>query len=140
MEETWLHGCVASEKRERESAEVWAKRVERWKDSGLKCGEFCAEINVNPRTLMYWAWRLRKGGKREQPVSRPTRSKAPTAERPKQKLPGKRTPPPFVELVSTTPTDGHPVEIVVRIVTVRVPQTAAADLVRRAFDFAEKQK
>lgn len=131
---------MASEKRDRESPEVWAKRVERWKDSGLKCGEFCAEINVNPRTLMYWAWRLRKGGEREQPVSPPTRSKAPTAKKPRREPPGKRTPPPFVEVVSVAPTDAQPIEIVVRIVTVRVPQTAAADLVRRAFDFAEKQK
>lgn len=34
----------------------------------------------------------------------------------------------------------EPVEIIVRSVTVRVPQTAAADLVRRAFEFAEKLK
>ena len=44
-----------------------------------------------------------------------------------------------MELVPS-PVAAEPVEVVVRSVTVRVPQTAAADLVRRAFEFAEKQK
>jgi transposase-like protein len=39
--------------------EVWSKRVERWKDSGLSAGEFAAELGINPRTLSYWRWRLR---------------------------------------------------------------------------------
>jgi transposase len=36
----------------------WAKRVERWKDSGLTAKEFAAELGVNPRTLVYWKWQL----------------------------------------------------------------------------------
>lgn len=134
------------EKRERESQETWAKRVERWKDSGLTCGEFCAEIDVNPGTLMYWAWKLRKEGK----VALGRRRAAAKGERrtesrvspptPKRQRGAQGAPPPtFVELVPS-PTAPEPVEVVVRSVTVRVPQTAAADLVRRAFEFAEKQK
>jgi hypothetical protein len=46
----------------RESRETWAKRVERWRDSGLTAAEFAAEVGVNPRTLSYWKWRL--GSKR----------------------------------------------------------------------------
>lgn len=42
------------------SREVWAKRVERWSESGLTAGEFAAEVGINPRTLIYWKWRLRK--------------------------------------------------------------------------------
>ncbi len=38
--------------------EVWAKRVERWVDSGLTAREFAAEIGVNPSTLAHWRWRL----------------------------------------------------------------------------------
>lgn len=114
--------------------------MQRWKDSGLTCGEFAAESDINPRTLMYWAWKLRKDGKQGQPDAQQARPKGAKAT-PKRKPTEKRVgPPSFVELVSPAPTDGQPVEIVVRSVTVRVPQTAAADLVRRAFEFAEKQK
>jgi transposase-like protein len=43
----------------RESQDVWAKRVERWRDSGLTVKEFAAEIGVNANTLSGWRWRLR---------------------------------------------------------------------------------
>jgi len=46
----------------RESREVWAKRVERWRDSGLTAKEFAAETGLNPGTLTYWKWRLRGAG------------------------------------------------------------------------------
>ena len=42
----------------RERSEVWAKRVERWADSGLTAKEFAAEIGVNANTLAHWRWRL----------------------------------------------------------------------------------
>jgi DNA-binding CsgD family transcriptional regulator len=32
----------------------WAKRVERWKDSGLTAKEFAAELGINPRSLVFW--------------------------------------------------------------------------------------
>ena len=44
--------------RSRVAREEWSKRVERWRDSGLKCAEFAREIGVNPRTLTYWKWVL----------------------------------------------------------------------------------
>ena len=43
----------------RETREVWAKRVERWRDSGLTLKEFASEIGVNANTLAGWRWRLR---------------------------------------------------------------------------------
>jgi len=134
-----------SVKRGRESSETWAKRVKRWRDSGLTSGEFCAEADLNPRTLIYWAWRLRKESglppeKSERKVRKP--KVAPTTAASKQPRAKKATPSPkFVELMSPLPSSSHePIEIVVRSITVRVPQTAAADLVGRAFEFAEKQK
>lgn len=39
------------QKRARVEREEWAKRVERWRDSGLKAAEFAAELGINPRTL-----------------------------------------------------------------------------------------
>lgn len=43
---------------DRESRETWAKRVERWKDSGLTGKEFAAELGVNAHSLAWWKWRL----------------------------------------------------------------------------------
>jgi len=42
----------------RESREIWAKRVERWRDSGLTAKEFAAETGIQPGRLAYWKWRL----------------------------------------------------------------------------------
>jgi transposase len=38
----------------------WAKRVERWKDSGLTAKEFAAELDVSPNSLTFWKWKLRQ--------------------------------------------------------------------------------
>lgn len=38
--------------------ELWSKRVERWKDSGLSAREFASEMGINPHTLSYWRWKL----------------------------------------------------------------------------------
>lgn len=40
--------------------ETWAKRVERWKDSGLSAKEFAAEVGINARSLSWWRWQLSK--------------------------------------------------------------------------------
>jgi hypothetical protein len=56
--------------RSRVAREEWAKRVERWRESGLTSAEFAAELGINPRTLTYWKWVLGKearGEKREWP-------------------------------------------------------------------------
>lgn len=50
--------------------EEWAKRVERWRDSGLTTAEFAGELGINPKTLTYWAWTLKReasGKKRRWP-------------------------------------------------------------------------
>ena len=38
--------------------EEWAKRVTRWKDSGLTAKEFASEIGVSPHSLSWWRWKL----------------------------------------------------------------------------------
>jgi hypothetical protein len=43
----------------REPREVWAKRVERWTESGLTVAEFGVEIGVDPQRLTRWKWRLK---------------------------------------------------------------------------------
>jgi len=42
----------------RTSSEQWAKRIERWKDSGLSAKEFAAETGLKASTLTYWRWKL----------------------------------------------------------------------------------
>ncbi len=42
----------------RASAAEWAKRVERWKESGLTAKEFGAETGLNASTLSFWRWKL----------------------------------------------------------------------------------
>lgn len=48
------------QKRTRVEREEWAKRVKRWRDSGLTTAEFATELGINPRTLTYWAWSLKR--------------------------------------------------------------------------------
>ncbi len=49
-----------AEKRPRVSREEWAKRVQRWRDSGLTASEFARELGINASTLTYWSCELRK--------------------------------------------------------------------------------
>lgn len=57
----------------RSNAEEWAKRVARWRDSGLTAKEFAAETGLKASTLSYWSWKLRSGG--EGPPSKQHRSR-----------------------------------------------------------------
>jgi transposase-like protein len=45
---------------QRASRAVWAKRVERWGDSGLSAKQFAAEIGVSQQSLTFWRWKLRR--------------------------------------------------------------------------------
>ena len=49
---------------------TWAKRIERWRDSGLTAKEFAAETGLNPRTMAYWKWKLKKEGDTQPPRAR----------------------------------------------------------------------
>ena len=42
----------------RVTRETWAKRVERWQDSGLTASEFAREAGLNARSLSWWRWQL----------------------------------------------------------------------------------
>jgi hypothetical protein len=56
---------METQRRVRVGREEWAKRVQRWRDSGLTCAEFAAELGINPRTLTYWKWVLEKEARGE---------------------------------------------------------------------------
>ena len=79
----------------RASREVWAKRVERWKDSGLSAKEFAAELDVSPNTLTFWKWKLGKGA---------TAADASSAGRSKQEATSRRAARQrFLQLVPVSP-------------------------------------
>lgn len=40
--------------------EIWAKRVRQWVASGMTSAAFAASQGFNPRTLIFWKWRLAK--------------------------------------------------------------------------------
>jgi hypothetical protein len=43
---------------------MWAKRVARWKASGLRAKEFGAKFGIKPKSLEWWKWRLGSDAKR----------------------------------------------------------------------------
>jgi hypothetical protein len=44
----------------RASRQVWTKRVERWRDSGLGVKEYAAQAGLSADRLRHWGWRLSK--------------------------------------------------------------------------------
>ena len=113
---------------DRESRETWAKRVERWKDSGLTAKEFAEELGINAHSLAWWKWRLAA----RKPSARPTPSRR-----------AKRQPPvgplTFVEVPSAEASDS--IEVVLpSSVRVRVPATFDALALGRLLDVLEQRR
>lgn len=44
----------------RVSRAEWAKRVDRWKDSGLSAKAFASETGLKATSLTFWSWKLRR--------------------------------------------------------------------------------
>src|SRR5262245_41685919 len=108
----------------RDSREVWEKRVERWRDSGLTAKEFASEVGVNAKRLQNWSWRLAAERRR---AAREVAS-APASVQSLQ----------FVEVATTATSaaseqpQSSPFEIVlVSGATVRIPARFEADGLRR---------
>lgn len=69
----------AREGRPRASRAEWAKRVERWQESGLSAEQFASELGIRARTLTYWKWLLGKEAQGRASV-RPPRTRRRAAE------------------------------------------------------------
>lgn len=91
----------------------WAKRVERWKDSGLTAAEYAAETGLNAHSLSWWKWKLGASPSSTSPARRA--SKTPRASRT-----APVTPLTFVE-VSVPPQSQHLEVVLAKGRTVRVP-------------------
>jgi hypothetical protein len=95
---------------------TWAKRVERWKDSGLSAAEFAGELGISPNSLSWWKWQLARQDAAPTPATPKKRAakagKAHRMSRPRMK---------FVELPSV-PALSELLEVVLPSgVRVRVP-------------------
>jgi hypothetical protein len=112
----------------RRTAKQWARLVARWQDSGLTAGEFGAKVKVEPRSLHWWRWALRKrGGMREDSTS--------TLESLPAFLPVHIVERPPVTPENAPPAPRGPVEIVVDgRHTVRVGPGFDADTLRRVLE------
>ena len=73
----------------------WARRVQRWRRSGLTAREFSGSIGVKPGTLKYWAWRL---GREVRPANTDRTARGGHRQ---------RTRTAFVELLSDAGADGR---------------------------------
>jgi transposase len=112
---------------ERTSREAWAKRVERWRDSGLTAKEYAAEVGVNAHSLSWWKWRLSSGAK--------SRKRAPRTRRPT--TPSVTTSPlTFVEVTSSVVHESLEV-VLPSSIRIRVPATFDAPTLGRLLDVLE---
>lgn len=118
----------------RASAAEWAKRVERWRDSGLTAKEYAAETGLNASTLSNWGWRLKSEVERgsrtagrasetlPQAGSRPSEDVSGSSSPTRLSQPSKRPPAsPFVEVTASTPSASVLEVVLGNGVVVRIP-------------------
>jgi hypothetical protein len=115
--------------------EVWARRIEQWKESGLTAAEFASESGVNARSLSWWRWRLSSGEKAT--AKKRTRSSRPRSAQ----MTKARTVPPlsFVEMSAAIVRE--PLEVVLpSTVRVRVPIGFDDTTLGRLLDLLERRR
>jgi len=112
---------------DRTSRETWAKRVERWRDSGLTAKEYAAEVGVNAHSLSWWKWRLSSGAKEQGRV--PQKRHVPIS-------PATVSPLTFVEMTSAV--THEPLEVVLpSSIRIRVPASFDGPTLGRLLDVLE---
>jgi hypothetical protein len=129
----WLRVRLGEESEmERASQETWAKRVERWKASGLTAAEFAAELGISGHSLKWWKWRLGHGKKSA--AARKSRLPARVARSASEVV----SPLTFVEMSSPR---GEPLEVVLKSgVRIRVPVDFDPVALGRLVDLLDRQR
>jgi hypothetical protein len=111
----------------RADRETWAKRVERWKDSGLSAGQFATEIGVSAKALSWWKWQLSRG------------EQAKTTRRRQKTRKVALSPMTFVEM--SAPAQSNTLEIVLPSgVRIRVPGQVDSAALGQVLDALEKRR
>lgn len=117
--------------------EEWAKRVERWRDSGLTAAEFATETGINARTLAYWKWALAREQKAVARCLRGRNARAGSADGSPKSEPSNEASPGFVEITGTpSARDGFELELR-GSVRLRVPSDFDAAALRRLLQVLE---
>ncbi len=121
---------------ERASRETWAKRVERWKDSGLTAKEFAAELGINAHSLSWWRWRLSSEAGQLAPAARRRRPHAMS-----KAAPTTTSTPPLTFVEMTAPIAAEPLEVVLpSSIRIRVPSSFEASTLGRLLDVLEQRR
>lgn len=110
---------------ERTSRETWAKRVERWRDSGLTAKEYAAEVGVNAHSLSWWKWHLSKEQEGMRPLARRSTGR-----------PAAVSPLTFVEMASAVVHESLEV-VLPSSIRIRVPSSFDAPALGRLLDVLE---
>ena len=114
----------------------WARRVTRWKDSGLPAKEFAAELGINARSLAWWKWQLSKP---EAPVAATSPRRGRTRSAPMTALAKTISPMTFVEMTASD--IGEPLEIVLpSALRVRVPVGFDDATLARVLDVMDRRR
>jgi len=107
----------------RTKREVWAKRIERWQDSGLTAREFADELGIVAATLKGWKWKLLRE-KKVKTAAAPLLRAVPEAE--------------FIEVSAVPAPPASPFEVVLAAgTTVRVALDFDAAALKRLLDVLE---
>lgn len=123
---------------DRADRETWAKRVERWGDSGLSAREFASELGIKSRSLRWWKWRLAADAK----TTTTTAGSSKTRQRRRKRgdTAAGATPLTFVELTPTVGVAPPPIEIVLRSGTqLRVTTGFDATTLERILEIVERR-
>lgn len=114
------------------SREVWAKRVVRWKASGLTAAEFASRHGITATSLHWWNWRLAAPDRKRAPKRQRSRALARTAATPMSPLT-------FVEMSAAV--RGEPLELVFpNGLCIRVPTSFDAVALERLLDVLGKRR
>lgn len=117
---------------DRESRETWAKRVERWKDSGLTAKEYATELGINVRSLVWWRWRLSSAAQIPKPQARRRRAT-------REPTPTGATSLTFVEMPAAVVAE--PLEVVLpSSVRIRVPAAFDPSALGRLLDVLDARR
>ena len=116
--------------------EQWARRIERWKDSGLPAKEFAAELGINARSLAWWKWQLSKP---EAAVATTRLRRRRSRSAPATALAKTISPMTFVEMTASV--IGEPLEIVLpSALRVRVPVGFDDATLTRLLDVMDRRR
>jgi hypothetical protein len=117
---------------DRASRETWAKRVERWTDSGLTAKEYAAELGIKAHSLTWWKWRLSSGA--AAPKASPRRRRSA-----KRSTPVAAAPLTFVEMTAAAAPE--PLEVVLpSSIRIRVPSAFDAAALGRLLDVLDQRR